>query len=183
MFGAFTAYWTAVPFVLIDKHHLGQSGIALFALIGASGAIAAAVAGRIGDAGHGTTGRLVAIATGLAATLLAAFGSSRLVLLGLAGVLLDLAVQGNQVLSLRDVYAIRPDARARLNSVYVTTSFLGGAAASAVTGVVHSVWGWTGVALVAAAMTVLAGGFWALDRLVPATVREPEPAVVRRSAG
>ncbi len=172
-----------MPFVLIDKHHLSQSGIALFALIGASGAIAAAVAGRIGDAGYGTAGRLVAIGIGLAATLLAAFGSGSLVLLGLAGVLLDLAVQGNQVLSLRDVYAIRPDARARLNSVYVTTSFLGGAAASAITGVVHSVWGWTGVALVAAAMTLLAGGFWALDRLVPATVREPEPAVVRQSGG
>jgi predicted MFS family arabinose efflux permease len=183
MFGAFTAYWTAVPFVLIGRHHLSQSGIAVFALIGAAGAVAAAMAGRIGDAGHGTAGRIAAIGIGLVATLLAAFGSGNLVLLGLAGVLLDFAVQGNQVLSLRDIYAIRPDARARFNSVYMTTSFLGGAVASAITGVVLSVWGWTGVALVAAAMTVVAGGVWTFDRLVPAAPRRPEPALVRRSAG
>jgi predicted MFS family arabinose efflux permease len=183
MFGAFTSYWTAVPFVLIDRHHLSQNGIAVFALIGAAGAVAASVSGRIGDAGHGSSGRLVAIGIGLVATLLAAFGSGSLVLLGLAGVLLDFAVQGNQVLSLRDIYAIRPDARARFNSVYMTTSFLGGAAASAITGVVHGVGGWTGVALVAAAMVLLAGGLWTYDRLVPATARTPEPVAVRRTAG
>jgi predicted MFS family arabinose efflux permease len=72
------------------------------------------------------------------------------VLLALAGVLLDFAVQTHQVLSLRDIYALRSDARARINSVFMTSIFVGGALSSAVTGVLLSAWGWTGVTIFAA---------------------------------
>jgi len=86
----------------------------------------------------------------VAALLLAAVGSASLAVLAVSAVPLDFAVQGNQMLSLRDIYALRPEARARMNSVYMTCVFLGGAASSAVTGVVSQCWGWPGVAVFAA---------------------------------
>jgi predicted MFS family arabinose efflux permease len=164
LFGAFTAYWTAVAFVLIEKHQLSQTGIAVFALVGAGGALAAPVAGRLGDAGHGRIGRIVAITLVLAAMVLAGLGAGHLLLLALAGVVLDLAVQGHQVLSQRDIYSLRPDARARINSVYMTSVFVGGAIASAVTGVVHSAWGWTGVTVLGGVLACTAAVIWPLDR-------------------
>lgn len=164
MFGAFTAYWTAVAFVLVEKHSLSQTGIAIFALVGAGGALAAPIAGRLADAGHGRIGRLVAIALVLVAMVLAGLGAGSLILLALAGVVLDLAVQGHQVMSQRDIYALRPDARARINSVYMTSVFVGGAIASAVTGVVHSAWGWSGVTAFGALLAVGAAVIWPLDR-------------------
>jgi predicted MFS family arabinose efflux permease len=164
LFGAFTAYWTAVAFVLIEKHQLSQTGIAVFALVGAGGALAAPIAGRLGDAGHGRIGRIVAITLVLLAMVLAGLGAGNLILLALAGVILDLAVQGHQVMSQRDIYALRPDARARINSVYMTSVFVGGAIASAVTGVVHAAWGWTGVTVLGALLAVGAAVIWPLDR-------------------
>jgi predicted MFS family arabinose efflux permease len=50
LFGAFSAFWTSVAYQLIDAHHLGQTGIGGFALVGAAGAAAAPLAGRLGRA-------------------------------------------------------------------------------------------------------------------------------------
>jgi predicted MFS family arabinose efflux permease len=163
MFGAFTAYWTAVVYELTGRHHLGQLGVAVFALVGAAGAAAAPVAGRLGDRGLSRPVRGAAAVVGVAAMLLAALGAASLVLLAVSAVLLDFAVQGNNVLSVRDIYGLRPEARARINSVYMTTVFVGGAVSSALTGVVQQHWGWTGVSLLALAMVALAGLVWLAD--------------------
>ena len=160
LFGSFTAYWTAISFELVDSHHLSQTGIAVFALVGAGGAAAAPLAGRLGDRGHGPAGRLGALVLAVVASALAGFGASNLVLLALAGVIVDFAVQGHQVLSLRDIYALREDARARINAVYMTSVFTGGALASAITGAVHQRWGWSGVTAFAAVLPVVSFLFW-----------------------
>jgi predicted MFS family arabinose efflux permease len=157
MFGAFTAYWTAIVYELTGQHHLTQAGIAVFAFVGAAGAIAAPVAGRLADRGLGVPVRGLAIALGVAALLLAATEAANLILLGLSAVLLDFAVQGGHVMNMRDIYALRPEARARMNSVYMTTIFAGGAAASAAAGPVSQHWGWSGVAVFAAILVAAAG--------------------------
>lgn len=127
---------------------------------------AAPVAGRLGDRGFGGPVRGAAIALGVAALLLAAAGASSLALLAVSAVLLDFAVQGGHVLNMRDIYALRPEARARMNSVYMTTIFAGGAASSAVTGVVSQHWGWPGVAVFAAMLVAAAGLVWIGEQLL-----------------
>lgn len=72
--------------------------------------------------------------------------------LGLTGVLLDFAVQMNMVIGQREVYALDPASRGRLNAVYMTSIFLGGALGSAVASALFSQFGWAGVALVGAAL-------------------------------
>ena len=160
MFGSFTAYWTAVAYELIDHHHLTQNGVAVFALIGAAGAATAPIAGRLGDAGHSVEARIVALLAAIAAMALAGLGASSLILLAVAGVLLDFAVQSHQVLSLRDIYALRGDARARINSVYMTSIFVGGAITSAITGALFDAWGWTGVTIFAAILPAAGALIW-----------------------
>ncbi|HUZ23273.1 MAG TPA: MFS transporter [Streptosporangiaceae bacterium] len=161
MFGAFSCFWTSIAYELINAHHLSQLHIAVFALVGAGGAAAALVAGALGDRGFGRLGRGVAIATGVAAFALAGARSNSILALAAAAVLLDLAVQGHQVLSQRDVYALREDARARLNTVYMTSAFIGGSVASAVSGWLYDTYGWTGVTIFGAVLPLLAGCiFW-----------------------
>ena len=86
-------------------------------------------------------------------------------MLATSAVLLDFAVQGNQVLSLRDIYALCPQARARTNSVYMTCVFAGGAVSSAVTGIISQHWGWPGVAVFAAILATAASLIWVGERL------------------
>ena len=112
-----------------------------------------------------SSGRLAALGLGVVALVLAGCGASNLYLLAAAGVLLDLAVQSHQVLSLRDIYALHPDARARVNAVYMTSVFLGGALASAITALLLQHWGWTGIALFAAALPTVGIALWLSERV------------------
>jgi predicted MFS family arabinose efflux permease len=164
LFAAFTAFWTAITYELIGAHHLGQAAIGVFALVGAAGAATAPLAGRLGDRGHGAVGRIAFILIGVAAMVLANVGAGSVVLLAVAAVLLDLAVQGHQVLSQRDIYSLRADARARVNTVYMSTVFVGGALSSAVTGWLDDHYGWGGVTVFAACLPAVAAILWLVGR-------------------
>ncbi|WP_304045795.1 MFS transporter [Jatrophihabitans endophyticus] len=181
MFGAFTAFWTAIAYELINGHGLSQGEVGLFALVGAAGAAAAPVAGRFADRGWGRTARLGALLLGTASMVLAALGSSSLVLLAVSGVLLDFAVQGHQVMSQQVIYALRDDARARINTVYMGSVFIGGAVSSAVVGLLHDSSGWTGVAVFAAALP-LAGAILWLTGPTTVTPRAVSPVASASSA-
>jgi predicted MFS family arabinose efflux permease len=174
MFGAFSCFWTSVAFELIRGHGLSQAGIGIFALVGAAGAAAAPIAGRLGDRGHGRIGSGVTLALAVVAMLVAEAGVNSLLVLALAGILLDLAVQGHQVLSQQEIYGLRADARARINTVFMTTIFVGGALASAGSGLLYDAAGWTGVTLLGAALPSAGLVIWAVSTL---RARRPVPAL------
>jgi predicted MFS family arabinose efflux permease len=174
LFGAFSCFWTSVGFELIQGHHLGQVGIGIFALVGAAGASAAPLAGRLGDRGYGHVGSGIALALAVAAMVLAGLGAGNLILLALAGVLLDLAVQSHQVFGQREIYELRANARARVNTVYMTSIFLGGAIATALSGTIYDSDSWIGVSMLGAVLAFIALGIWAL-----AALRHPRAAAAR----
>jgi predicted MFS family arabinose efflux permease len=163
MFGAFSAFWTTVAFELAREHGLSHSGIGIFALVGAAGAAAAPIAGRLADRGYGQISSGAALALAVVSMVLADAGVRSLVLLAIAAVLLDLAVQGHQVLSQQEIYGLRADARARINTVFMTTIFVGGAIASAVAGALYEAVGWTGSSLFAAALPLVGLVIWSVS--------------------
>ena len=105
-----------------------------------------------------------ALLLGTLTMVLAAAGHRSVVLLALAGVLLDFAVQIHQVSSQQEIYALRADARARINTVFMTTVFTGGAISSALTGALHHRFGWTGACVLAAAFPLIGLAIWASGR-------------------
>jgi predicted MFS family arabinose efflux permease len=165
MFGAFSAYWTSITFQLIVVNHQSQVAVGIFALVGAAGAAAAPVAGRLADGAHAQLASGIAIALGSVAMLVAGVGGHDVVLLAVAAVLLDLAVQGHQVLSQREIYGLRADARARINTVYMTSVFIGGAICSAVSGWLYERWGWIAVSTFGGCLPLVAFGVWAYGRV------------------
>ena len=167
MFGAFTAFWTAIGYELIDEHGFGQTGIAIFALIGAGGAAAAPIAGKLADRGYGRPASGLALLLASLTLVVAAVGHRSVVVLALAGVLLDFAVQSHGVMSQHEIYALRGDARARINTVFMTTVFTGGALASALTGALHEGYGWTGACVLGAVLPLIGLAVWATGRVRP----------------
>jgi predicted MFS family arabinose efflux permease len=121
-----------------------------------AGAIAAPIAGRLADRGHARAGSLAAIALvalSFTFTWLAPQGSmAALLLLGLAAIVLDMGVSANLVLSQREIYALAPHARGRLNSLFMATFFLGGALGSAGGVYVYAQGGWLGVVVMGLAL-------------------------------
>ena len=166
-FGVFSLYWTAVPIYLTEQFHYTQFGIAVFALVGAAGAISAPLAGRLADAGYGRIGSAVSLGLILASFGISAIGAAAhsVILLALAGVALDFGVQANNVLGQRAIYALAPELRARLNGAYMAAFFGGGAIGSAIASVLLIHGGWPLVALVGAAAPAAALAYFTLNEL------------------
>jgi predicted MFS family arabinose efflux permease len=87
-----------------------------------------------------------------------------LVALLAAGILLDLGVQSNMVVSQRAIYSLGAHARARLNAVYMATFFAGGAAGSAIASVAFQRGGWPLVSAIGAAFAAAALAYFATER-------------------
>jgi predicted MFS family arabinose efflux permease len=148
---AFSLFWTAIALRLAQAPFgLGQRGIALFACVGAGGAAATPLAGRLGDRGFTRAGTIASHLTIIAAFALAAWADApahaasllSLALMGSSAVLLDVGVTGDQTLGRRAINLLRPEARGRINGLFVGMFFIGGAAGAALAGIVWASGGW-----------------------------------------
>jgi MFS family permease len=148
----------------------GQKGIALFALAGAGGALAAPLAGRLGDRGHVRLGTAVALGTVTLSCVLAGWAAAlpSLAALVVFAVTLDAATQVNQVLGQRVIYSLASEARGRMNAIYMTIVFLLGAGGSAVATVTYHHGGWWTSMLAAGALGLLALVIFATELGKPA---------------
>jgi predicted MFS family arabinose efflux permease len=84
------------------------------------------------------------------------WGRESLWAIGLGVILLDLGAQSNHISNQTRVYALRPAARSRLNTLYMVTYFAGGASGSFVGTAAWSHFGWAGVCGVGAGLSLLA---------------------------
>ncbi|HEX3781630.1 MAG TPA: MFS transporter [Pseudonocardiaceae bacterium] len=174
-FAGFSAFWTSLAFLLAKPPYgYDEAVIGLFGLLGAIGAYAARVTGRLVDAGRDQLVAGVLLTTILLSWgLLALHGGGWLPALIVAVITLDLGVQGMQVTNLSVVYRLRPDARNRITMAYMTTYFLGGVVGSAASGAMYSAYGWPGVCLAGAGLALLALLIWIAETVLRGRRRTP----------
>ncbi len=165
-FAGFSLFWTGAPLYLAHAFGFTQRGIALFALAGAAGAFAAPMAGHLADRGHTKAGTLGALLGVPAAFGIAALGAAMhsVLVLALAGIVLDGAVQTSLVLGQRSIYILAPELRSRMNGVFMAIFFFGGAAGSAVTGLLLAHVGWGGLCAAGALLPLLALAYFLTTR-------------------
>jgi predicted MFS family arabinose efflux permease len=146
LFGAFSLFWTAVPLLLVrDPFGLDQSGIALFSLAGAAGALVAPLAGRAADRGwtRPVTGAAIGFVAFSFILCLWAASIQSVLLLAAAAILLDMGVSMNLISSQRAIFALGAETRSRFNGLFMAFFFGGGAIGSALAGLTFAQGGWT----------------------------------------
>jgi predicted MFS family arabinose efflux permease len=168
-FAAFSAFWTTLVFLLqTPPYHYGAQAAGMFGLVGAVGASAAPISGRLSDR-HGPR-FVIRIAIAL---VLVSFGlfwawGFRLWALILGVIVLDAGAQAAQVANQTRVLTLRPAARSRVNTIYMIGYFSGGSLGSLVGSAAWSRFRWTGVCLAGV-------GFMLMATLILLS-RGPEPA-------
>ncbi len=149
-FAAFNVFWITLAFFLrTPPYHFGSEIVGLFGIVGVVGAVAAPQVGKLAD----RTGKpRLTIGLGLLIVLLAfgvfwLFGSALWGLI-VGVILLDLGTQSTLISCQAIVQSLRSEARSRLNTIFMTTYFLGGAAGSTLGSYGWSLGRWAGICMI-----------------------------------
>lgn len=156
-FATFGMFWTTMVLHLSgEPFRFGADQVGLFGLAAVLGALIAPLVGGTADKGNPR----VAIGYGLLTMALAFalfyFGGLTIGGMVIGIILLDLGQQSVHVSNQARVYALLPAARNRLNTVYMTASFVGTSLGSAVGLWLWDRYGWTGVCAAGATAIALA---------------------------
>ena len=169
VFGAFSLFWTTVPLLLSSPaFHFSQTAIALYALVGITGAIAAPIGGRLADLGWTRPATGIALTVVIISLLLPLIIQSSspigIAVLVIAAILLDMGVSANLVLSQRLIFSLSPEIRSRLNGLFMAIFFLGGAVGSFIGGWAYALGEWNLALCIGIAFPTIALLYFATEK-------------------
>lgn len=164
-FGAFSVFWSTLIFLLEQPpYQYGSEVAGLFGLIGVVGAASAPLAGKLAD----RRSPRLAIALGLLATTVSflVFWLFGYQLWGLivGVILLDMGVQVTTVSNQALIYRLPEETHSRLNALFVTFYFFGGAIGSFLGAYGWNLWRWNGVCTAGMFLSIVAFAALTLGR-------------------
>jgi len=161
MFAAFNIFWSALVLPLsAPPYSFSHTAIGAFGLAGVVGALAAARAGQWADRGYaGRTSGMALLALLLAWWPLSLMEVSLWALV-IGIVLLDLGGQALHVTNQSLIFRTRPDAHSRLVGLYMLFYAVGSGLGAIGTTVTYAHFGWQGVCMLGALVSLLALAFW-----------------------
>nr|WP_308142684.1 hypothetical protein [Burkholderia pseudomallei] len=158
---AFSAFWSTLAVMLLERYHLGSAVAGGFGIAGAAGALAAPLAvvwqtNWVPESHAARRYLLLTISFALMFLMPALGVHGQLVLIALSAVGFDLGLQSSLVAHQNLVYSLEPQARGRLNALLFTVIFIGMALGSALGSNIYTLAGWTGVVALATVCGIIA---------------------------
>jgi predicted MFS family arabinose efflux permease len=159
LFGAISAFWATMAFFLEKPpYQYSLLVIGLFGIIGAGGALVAPFIGKITDKYGPFKPMKVGIFLMLAGYVILFAAKTGIALMIIGIILIDMGLQSTHIPNLSRNYALLPEARTRLNTIYMTFFFIGGTIGSSVGSVAWNKSGWAGVCI-SGIVLIIIGGF------------------------
>lgn len=145
-YACFSGFWTTLVFLLRQpQYHAGSEAAGAFGLVGAFGALAASQMGRLSDKGNSRRLTTASILLLIISYVVFAFSTANIILLIAGVILMDMGVQATHISNQAVIFSLRPDARSRLNTVYMVTYFIGGALGTLIASQAWHLYKWKGV--------------------------------------
>ena len=159
-FGLFCSFWTTLTFHLSGGPFYFQSNvIGLFGLVAIAGALLAPIIGKRTDKGKGLRVRFMAVGLIIFSILIMMIFQHSVVVLIVAVLLLDIGAQALQVTNVAMIYTLDESSHSRINTVYMTSFFIGGALGTFIGVLCWQYGGWTWVTAQMLVFAVLIIGF------------------------
>lgn len=127
-FGVFCSFWTTLTFHLSAaplNFHAGTIG--LFGLIAIGGALVAPYFGKLADKGSVYKSLLITVSMIIGSIILIKLFPFSVAVLVISVFFLDIGVQATQITNFTRIYSLDEQAHSRLNTIYMTTYFIGAA--------------------------------------------------------
>lgn len=176
-FGVFTMFWTSLTFLLsAPPFSFSVSVIGLFGLVGLAGAVAAQRAGHWSDRGHALPIIGAAWTLVLVALVIAGLGSRSVPMIVVAIVVLDVAIQAQNITVQSRMFRVDPQARSRINTAFVTNNFVWGAVGSGLASFLWAHGGWPAIMITGAVLSGFALTVWVVGRRGPLVISADTPA-------
>jgi predicted MFS family arabinose efflux permease len=126
-FGVFCSFWTTLTFHLSAAPlNYSASVIGLFGLIAIGGALVAPWFGKLADKGNSYRSLLVSVGMIIGSIILIKLLPLSIAALIISIFFLDIGVQATQITNFARIYSLDEHSHSRLNTVYMTTYFIGG---------------------------------------------------------
>jgi MFS family permease len=162
LFASFSVLWTVLPFWLAHRYDYGAGVTGTLATLGLIGILCAPVAGSFSDRQGHSGWSFLGVASCCWPGLF--FGWNNMAGMVVGILLLDAGEQCVLIANQHTIYALRPDARNRLNTLFMCVMFIGGACGSlTATGLWEATHNWTLISLAGGAF-VLSGMLLAVRR-------------------
>lgn len=126
-FGIFCSFWTTVTFYLsgpVFNYHADTIG--LFGLVAIGGALVAPAFGKLADKGSSRNSLMMTVGMIIFSLLLLKVMPLSIIALVIAIFVLDIGVQATQITNFARIYSLDENSHSRLNTIYMTTYFIGG---------------------------------------------------------
>lgn len=147
-FAVFGSFWTTMVLLFANApFNFTSDKIGLFGLAGAAGALAAPLVGRFADKGNLRLTVGYGMILYIASVVLLYFTREGIIGCIAGIILIDVAQQSVHVSNQTRIYTLIPEARNRLNTVYMSCSFAGTACGSAIGLFLWKHYGWLGVSV------------------------------------
>ncbi|MBD2409339.1 MFS transporter [Nostoc calcicola FACHB-389] len=157
LFGVFCSFWTTLTFHLSGAPFNFQSDtIGLYGLVAIAGALMAPVFGKLADGGNSQRSLTLAVSMVIASLVIAKIAANSALAIAVAVLLVDVGVQATQVTNVARIYTLDAQSNSRINTVYMTTYFIGGAVGTSIGLFCWNLGGWNLVTWQMLGFTLLA---------------------------
>jgi predicted MFS family arabinose efflux permease len=155
-FATFSAFWTTLVFLLKQpQFNEGSAAAGMFGLVGAFGAVAVGFMGRLSDKMDAHKLSIYTLALILISFIVFYFSSHSIIGLIIGVILLDMGVQATHISNQSIIFALIPEARNRINTVYMVSYFIGGALGTFFASLVWKNYEWNGVCAIGIILSVI----------------------------
>ena len=157
VFGVFCSFWTTITFHLSgEPFFLKSDKIGLLGIVALGGALLAPVFGKRADKGNPARGILFSVLLVVVSVIMMMLFPSDIWMIVLAVFVMDVGVQAMQITNIATIYTLDESANSRINTVYMTCYFIGGALGTVVGVNCWKVGGWNLVLVQFAVLLVAA---------------------------
>jgi predicted MFS family arabinose efflux permease len=154
-FAGLSAFWTTLVFLMQDSFGYGSAVSGGFGILGIVGALAAAFVGKISSSVSNSSVILAATILLIISWSIFFISGHSMVGLVFGVVLVDLGLQSLHITNQKIIFSKNPEARNRVNTIYMVGFFIGGAFGTAAGAMAWELYGWMGVSVLGMVLSFL----------------------------